>query len=71
MKRKDPNYNKMVQKEPMHPMGHGSFANMPDKPIMRDFTKSHDMRSGVVNNYACGIEEESHIEENGVNKGGY
>lgn len=58
------NYNYADQKEPKHPMGHGDFSNMPDGAMIRPFSKSHNVRSGVINDFACGLEDISHIDEN-------
>lgn len=61
---KDPNYNKNSHKQPTVRMGSGSYANLPEGVIMRDFSRSKDYRSGVVNAFDCGLEEESGIHEN-------
>lgn len=45
-------------------MGNSSFANMPDSPIMKNFSRSHNKRSGVINDFSCGLEDESGIHEN-------
>ena len=45
-------------------MGNDSFANLPSEPMMKNFSRSHNYRSGVVNDFSCGLEEESGIHEN-------
>ena len=59
----DANYE-FKRKEPEAPIGSGSYANLPTQPIMRPFSKAHEYRDGIVNNYASGIDELSRIEEN-------
>jgi hypothetical protein len=61
--KKTVNYD-FKQKEPSQRMGAGNFASLPDQAIMRPFGRSHDMRGGVVNNFACGLENISDIYEN-------
>lgn len=58
------NYDFEKQAEPDKRMGDDSFANMPDAPIMKNFSRSHNYRSGVINDFSCGLEDESGIEEN-------
>lgn len=58
------NYDYSRQAEPSKPMGHGDYANMPDGAMIRPFSKSHNVRSGVVNDFACGLEQISGIDEN-------
>lgn len=60
------NYDFSVQDEPMKRMGDEGFANMPSEPVMRNFSRSHNYRSGVVNDFSCGLEDESGIHENKV-----
>lgn len=61
---KDPVYNKNSHNQPEKRMGSGSFANLPDEPIMRNYSRSHNMRSGVINAYECGLEDDTGIHEN-------
>lgn len=61
---KTENYDFEKQNEPEARMGNNSFANLPDDPIMKNFSRSHNYRSGVVNDFSCGLEDESGIEEN-------
>jgi hypothetical protein len=60
------NYNFKSQDQPVSRMGDESFANMPEAPIMKNFSRSHNYRCGVVNDFSCGLEEESGIQENKV-----
>ena len=60
------NYDFEDQMNPTKRMGNDSFANMPPQAMVRAFSRSHNYRSGVVNDFACGLEMESGIEENGV-----
>ena len=53
---------------PKNVMGHGSYANLPRTPIMRNFGKSHDYRGGICNGFESEIEEISNIEENSPNR---
>ncbi len=58
------NYDFEKQMEPTQRMGDQSFANMPSEPIMKNYSRSHNLRSGVINDFSCGLEEESGIHEN-------
>lgn len=58
------NYDFEKQMEPSTRMGDSGFANMPSEPIMKNFSRSHNYRSGVINDFSCGLEENSGIEEN-------
>lgn len=60
---KNANYDFAVQKQPKKPMGSGSFANMPEQPIMANYGPP-SYRDGVPNNFACYIDETSGIHEN-------
>lgn len=60
------NYDFEKQDEPTMRMGDTSFANLPDAPIMKNFSRSHNYRSGVINDFSCGLEDESGIHENKV-----
>ena len=59
------------QKAPMAPMGHGSFANMPEKPMFASFAKNGDYRDGLVNSFTCNIDELSKVDENGREQYGH
>lgn len=61
---KTANYDFEKQDEPTKRMGSINFANLPDAPIMKKFSRSHNHRSGVINDFSCGLEEDSGIEEN-------
>jgi hypothetical protein len=65
---KDANYDLPEKKEPSTRMGQSSFANMPDKPIMKAFSKKHGYRDGIVNDYSCSLDETSGIDENHVSR---
>lgn len=58
------NYDFEKQEEPSQRMGNEGFANMPKEPIMKNFSRSHNYRSGVINDFSCGLEEDSGIHEN-------
>lgn len=62
------NYDFEKQSEPTDRMGNSSFANMPDGAIMKNFSRSHNYRSGVVNDFSCGLEDESGIHENKIHR---
>ena len=68
---KTKNYNFESQDEPVSRMGNDSFANMPEAPMIKNFSRSHNYRSGVINDFSCGLEEDSGIQENKVYKNGY
>lgn len=53
-------------KAPKKAMGHGSFANMPVKPIMKPFNDDASYRMGITNNVASGIDLTSGVDENGM-----
>lgn len=61
---KTPNYDFEKQLNPSKRMGNEDFANMPSRVMVKPFSRSHNIRSGVVNDFACGLEEESEIDEN-------
>lgn len=58
------NYDFATQMEPGKRMGDESFANMPSEPMIKSFSRSHNKRSGVINDFSCGLEDESGIHEN-------
>ena len=60
--KRHPNYD-YKNKAPASPTGKGEDSNLPDRVIMKIFSKSHDYRSGVVNSYACGLDEMSGVDE--------
>ena len=62
------NYDFEKQNEPTERMGNMSFANLPSEPIMKNFNRSHNYRSGVINDFSCGLEDESGIHENKIYK---
>lgn len=62
-KGKNANYNFASQKEPLRKMGEGSFANMPEKPMLMSFGKP-TYRDGIVNSFSSSVGEVSEIEEN-------
>lgn len=59
---KNKNYDS-DKKAPSRPMGSGSFANLPDSPIVKAFSKSHDYRGGILNNWACDLDTLSGVDE--------
>ena len=61
---KTENYDFDRQMEPVSRMGDSDFANMPNAPVMKKFSNSHNYRSGVINDFSCGLEDESGIYEN-------
>jgi hypothetical protein len=70
-KAKSANYD-FKQKAPEHPMGHGSYANLPDQPIFATFRQdSASYRDGILNNPACGVDMISKVGENGREKYGH
>jgi hypothetical protein len=58
------NYDFKTQNEPVVRMGNEDFANMPSEPMIKNFSRSHNKRSGVINDFSCGLEDESGIHEN-------
>jgi hypothetical protein len=63
---KTPNYDFAKQEEPAKRMGSEDFANMPSAPMVKLFSRSHNYRSGVINDFTCGLEEDSGIHENKI-----
>lgn len=63
-KNKNANYDFAKQYEPRKPMGSGSYANMPEKPIMREFSREPEYRDGIVNSFTANIRDVSDICEN-------
>jgi len=62
-KEKNANYD-FKQVDPAHPMGHGQYANMPEKPMLLKFSGKHGYRDGIVNNFTVDVEAVSDIDEN-------
>jgi len=62
-KDKSANYDFCVQNQPKKRMGMGSFANLPDKPIMLPYG-APTYRGGNVNSFSASIRELSGIDEN-------
>lgn len=60
---KDSNYDKKVQKQPARRMGQGSFANLPDKIMVKEFAGCK-YRDGITNSFTDSIEDISGISEN-------
>lgn len=59
----DANYDQMQKKEPAQNMGQGSYANLPQEPIYREFGKPI-YRDGLINSFDGSIQEISEIAEN-------
>lgn len=49
---------------PHSPMGHGSFANMPEKPIFATFSREDNFRDGIQNNPVMSVDLLSKVDEN-------
>ena len=58
------NYSFLIQNQPAKRMGAKDFANMPDKPIMVDYSKDQEYRDGIINSFASTIKDLSGISEN-------
>lgn len=58
------NYEFYKECEPTRPLGNGSFANMPEKPILTTFSRKHDHRDGITNSFTTEVEFISNIDEN-------
>lgn len=52
------------QNQPKKRMGAKSFANMPEEPIIENYSRTKNYRSGIVNDFSCGLENESGIYDN-------
>lgn len=63
-KGKNANYDFASQKQPVKNMGSGSFANLPDKPIMASYGPPV-YRDGLVNSFTASLSDLSGIKENG------
>ena len=63
-KAKDANYD-FKQKLPEHPIGNGSYSNLPDKPIYASFAPERTYRDGVVNSFNAGVDMFTKVGENG------
>jgi len=59
----DANYDNK-QHAPRSPMGHGSFANLPNQPIFTTFSKKCDYRDGIKNNPVMSVDLLSEVDEN-------
>lgn len=51
-------------REPGPIMGKNSYANMPDRPIFKDFPVEPELRGGLPNSFTANLEEVSGICEN-------
>ncbi len=58
------NYEFYKSHEPTVPMGSGSYANLPNSPIITTFSRDHQHRDGIINSFAADVAEISGIEEN-------
>lgn len=63
-KTKNANYAFNRQAEPDMPMGHGEFANLPQKGMIRGFPFDADYRDGIINGYLTNVAKISGIDEN-------
>lgn len=58
------NYEFYQKRSPDVPMGSGSFANMPEKPIITTFTAQHEHRDGITNSFSADVQWVSGVSEN-------
>lgn len=58
------NYEFYKMHDPVVPMGNGSFANLPEKPILAQFSRNHEHRDGITNSFTIDLDSLSSIEEN-------
>jgi hypothetical protein len=58
------NYEFYQKASPDVPMGSGSFANMPEKPIITTFSREHEHRDGITNSFTCDVQFVSDVSEN-------
>ena len=58
------NYEFYKMHEPAVPMGSGSFANLPEHPILATFSRDHEHRDGITNSFSTDLDSISGIEEN-------
>jgi len=58
------NYVFYQKASPGVPMGSGSFANMPEKPIITTFSGQHEHRDGITNSFTTDVEFISDVAEN-------
>lgn len=63
-KDKNANYDYSIQDEPMKRMGKNDFANMPEEPIMADYSHKIFYRDGIPNSFSHSVEETSGIHSN-------
>lgn len=68
-KAKDANYD-FKQKAPEHPIGQGSYANLPNKAIYASFAPERTYRDGVVNSFNAGVDMFTKVDENGIEEYG-
>jgi hypothetical protein len=63
---KNANYDFAEQNQPINRMGANSFANLPDKPMMRPYghPSASYMRDGLDNSFTADLEDVSGIAEN-------
>lgn len=62
-KSKDANYD-YKQAAPKVPMGHGSFANLPNQPIFASFSTDCEYRGGIKNGDVTSVDLLSKVDEN-------
>jgi len=60
------NYEFYKKREPAISMGSGSFANLPEQPILKMFSRQHQHRDGITNSFTCDLDEMSGIEEDRI-----
>lgn len=60
---KSANYD-FKKKAPENPMGKGSFANLPNKPMFIPL-EGASYRDGIMNNPSYGVDVQSKVDENG------
>lgn len=58
------NYEFYKEREPAIPLGSGSFANLPERPILATFSRNHEHRDGITNSFSVDLDRLSGIEEN-------
>jgi hypothetical protein len=58
------NYDFYQKRSPEVTMGQGSFANMPEKPIITTFSGQHEHRDGITNSFTCDVNLVADVDEN-------
>lgn len=64
MPKQNANYDFAKQKKAAKSIGQGSYANLPEEPMIKSFGFKPGYRDGIINDFTADIEGISDISEN-------